>query len=472
MDTHEPYEKPRKGAHVLVFPYPLQGHINPMLQFSKLLASKGLKITIITTTTIPNHISPSQSQSNPSPLDFVRIFDGCHGEPDKRNFDEYINLLKVSTSRSLHGLLEYYNQNKMDMYPGPNMVIYDSFMPWVLKVVKDCGFQGAPFFTQSCLVNSIYYYAYKGDLISPFCGSDLVSMPSVESLLRVHDLPTFVSYPTLYPEKLVKLLLDQFSNLEDVSFVFINTVDVLESKVIEFMARQWPVKTIGPCIPSMYLDKCLKDDKDYGLSLLEPQIDACIKWLDTRETCSVVYVSMGSLASLESEQMEQIANALVKSKKYFLWVVRPSEVNKLPLNFKEITLKRGLIVNWCHQFEVLSHIALACFVTHCGWNSILEAISLGVPIVGFPQWTDQPTNAKCIVEFWKIGVKVRVDEKGFLSSDELEFCIREVMEGEHAKEFKSNANKWKLLIKHAMELCGSSNRNIEEFASTLLSTSL
>lgn len=234
------------------------------------------------------------------------------------------------------------------------------------------------------------------------------------------------------------------------------------------MTSQWSVKTIGPCIPSMYLDKRLPNDKDYGLSLFEPQTDACIQWLDAREIGSVVYISMGSLASLGSEQMQEIAKALEDCNKYFLWVVRGSEENKLPLSFKERTSSKGLIVNWCPQLEVLAHDALGCFVTHCGWNSTLEAISLGVPMVTFPQWTDQPTNAKCIVDFWKIGVRVRVDDKGFLNSHELELCIREVMEGERAIEIKSNATKWKHLTKEAMEEGGSSNANIEEFVTKLL----
>lgn len=235
------------------------------------------------------------------------------------------------------------------------------------------------------------------------------------------------------------------------------------------MGSQWAVKTIGPCIPSMYLDKRLPNDNDYGLSLFQAQTEACIQWLDARETGSVVYVSMGSLASLGGEQMVEIAKGLEKCDKFFLWVVRASEENKLPLNFKEKTSMKGLIVNWCSQLEVLAHRALGCFVTHCGWNSTLEAVSLGVPMVAFPQWTDQPTNAKCIVDFWKIGVRVKVDDKGFLQADEIEFCIREVMEGERAEEIRTNAIKWKQLSKEAMEEGGSSDRNIEEFVAKLLS---
>ena len=233
------------------------------------------------------------------------------------------------------------------------------------------------------------------------------------------------------------------------------------------MSNDWAGTTIGPCIPSMYLDKRLANDRNYGLSLLEPQTDACIQWLNAKEPDSVVYVSMGSIASLDSAQMKEIAKGLEISNKYFLWVVRPSEQNKLPSNFKETTSNKGLIVNWCPQLEVLAHNAIGCFVTHCGWNSTLEAVCLGVPVVAFPQWTDQPTNAKCIVDFWKVGVRVKVEENGFKCADELCACIQEVMEGEGANKIRSNANMWKKLSIQAMEKGGSSDKNIDEFVAKL-----
>ncbi|XP_019104191.2 UDP-glycosyltransferase 74E2 [Beta vulgaris subsp. vulgaris] len=464
----EIYQKPSKGAHILVLPYPLQGHINPMLQFSKRLASKGLQVTVIITSSLSNQLLTPQTNFTSSPLEFLRIFDGFEGEPIKDDIEAYLEHLKVCISESLFELLKHYKQNNTSLHPTPKMVIYDAFMPWILEVVRKCGLEGAPFFTQSCVVNTIYYHAYNGDLSTSLRGSDLVSLPSVGSLLRVDDLPSFVSTPSLYPVALVKLLLDQFSNLKELNCLFVNTMDMLEIEVVNWMTNQWPVKTIGPCIPSTYLDKRLPDDKDYGLSLFEAQTNACIQWLDAREPASVVYISMGSMASLGNEQMGEIAKGLDKSSKYFLWVVRASEENKLPLNFKEKTSQKALIVSWCPQLEVLAHHAIGCFVTHCGWNSTLEAISLGVPMIAFPQWTDQPTNAKCIVDHWKIGVRVRVDENGFLSADEIEFCIREVMEGEFTKEIKNNATKWRHLTRQAMEEGGSSDRNIEEFVSKLL----
>ncbi|KAK9664972.1 hypothetical protein RND81_14G081000 [Saponaria officinalis] len=228
-----------------------------------------------------------------------------------------------------------------------------------------------------------------------------------------------------------------------------------------------PVKTIGPCIPSKYLDNLIPDDTDYGLSLFEPETNVCTQWLDARDNGSVVYLSMGSMASPEPEQIEEIARALEKCNYFFLWVVRATEENKLPPNFREQTSEKGLIVNWCPQLEVLAHRAISCFVTHCGWNSTLEAISLGVPMVGFPQWSDQFTNAKCIKDFWRVGDRVKTNEDGFATRDEIELCISHVMEGEFGKEIRDNANKLKQLAKSTMLEGGTSARNVEEFVTKL-----
>ncbi|KAJ9701739.1 hypothetical protein PVL29_006912 [Vitis rotundifolia] len=218
------------------------------------------------------------------------------------------------------------------------------------------------------------------------------------------------------------------------------------------MGSQWPVKTIGPTIPSMYLDKRLEDDKDYGLSPLHLNVDACITWLDARDSGLVVYVSFGSLASLGEEQMEEL------------------EEQKLPSNFIEDTADKGLVVSWCPQLDVLARKAVGCFMTHCGWNSILEALSLGVLMAVMPQWTDQMTNAKFVADVWGVGVRVKApDEKGIVKREEIEDeCIREAMEGERGKEMKRNAERWKELAKEAATEGGSSDKNIEEFVKEIL----
>jgi pathogen-inducible salicylic acid glucosyltransferase len=118
------------------------------------------------------------------------------------------------------------------------------------------------------------------------------------------------------------------------------------------MAKIWPLRTIGPTIPSLFLDGRIKDDKVYGFSIFKSSTDACMKWLNDRPKGSVVYVSFGSMVVLKVEQMEELAWGLRMSNSYFLWVVRASEEAKLPKNFVEETAEKGLVVHWCPQLEV------------------------------------------------------------------------------------------------------------------------
>ena len=187
------------------------------------------------------------------------------------------------------------------------------------------------------------------------------------------------------------------------------------------------LRTIGPTIPYIFLDKNrLEHEDDYGFAQFKGE--ECTKWLDNQPKGSVLFVSLGTISAVNKEQMEELAWGLIDSGRNFLWVVRDSEEAKLPNGFSKKT-EKNLVVSWCHQLEVLSHEAIGCFVTHCGWNSTLEALCLGVPMVAMPQWADQTTNAKLIVEVWKTGVRAQVDEKGAVRREALKNSIWEIMEG-------------------------------------------
>ncbi|CAI0628194.1 unnamed protein product [Linum tenue] len=135
-------------------------------------------------------------------------------------------------------------------------------------------------------------------------------------------------------------------------------------------------------------------------------------WLDSRATSSVVYVSFGTMI-------------------------------------------------WCSQVDVLSHPAVGCFLTHCGWNSTLESMCLGVPMVGFPQFSDQQTNAKLVEDVWRTGVRV-----------EIRRCLELVMgEGEVGEEVRRNAKKWKELARSAAGEGGTSHVNLKGFVDEIASYS-
>lgn len=229
-------------------------------------------------------------------------------------------------------------------------------------------------------------------------------------------------------------------------------------------------RTIGPCVPLMDVDKHELGSETYGMSILKTEKDTCIKWLDAKPPGSVVYVSFGSHASLGVEQMEELASGLMASDKYFLWVVRAPERKTLPREFIEEEQpppQKGLLVTWSPQLLVLAHEAVGCFATHCGWNSTLETLSLGVPVAAMPLWTDQPTNAKHVEDIWGVGMRMRAGQKRIFMRDDVERCIREVMDGEKSEEIRVNSRRLKDLAKKALREGGSSDQNLNELVEYL-----
>ncbi|XP_050379450.1 UDP-glycosyltransferase 74F2-like [Argentina anserina] len=449
-------------AHVLAIPYPAQGHINPLLQFSKRLASsKGLKVTLANTIFIANSLNLPKSAGS---VQLETISDGYDdgGFPLAESIAAYLSRLQDVGYQSVAEIITRHKAT-----PNPiECIIYDPFLPWALDVAKQYGLVAAAFFSQSCTVNYTYYLEHHHGIIwSP--ASVPNNLPLGLHILEPQDMPSFFSVPGSYPAY-SELVLNQFSHIEKADFIFANTFYKLEEEVVDSMSQVCPMLTIGPTIPSAYLDNSIEDDKGYGFSLFE--IDSfCTDWLNTKPPGSVVYVAFGSMASLSDKQMKELALGLKATNFHFLWVVRASEEEKLPDKLKEETAEKGLLVNWSPQLEVLSHKAIGCFFTHGGWNSTIEALSSGVPMVVMPQWTDQPTNSKLIESLWKVGVRVKVDEtSGLVGREEVEQCVREVM-GEMGIAMKRNAKKWRELAIEAVSEGGTSDKNIDEFVSKLTS---
>ncbi|XP_065632252.1 UDP-glycosyltransferase 74F2 isoform X3 [Quercus suber] len=448
-------------GHVLALPFPIQGHINPLLQFSKHLVSKGLKATLATTRFIHNTMQPQSSSS----LQFDTISDGYDegGFAQAESIHASLNRMETIGSKTLADLII---KNKNTANP-IDCIIYDPFLPWALEVAKKFGIFGAAFFTQTCTVNFIYHHVHHGLLKLPITSTP-ISIPGLP-VLELDDMPSFISVPGSYPAYF-EMVLNQFSSTDKADAVLVNTFYELEPEAVDSMSKVCQVLPIGPTIPSFYLDKRLENDNDYGLNLLLSDSFVCNNWLNTKPEGSVIYLSFGSMASLSNKQMEELAFALKGSKFHFLWVVMASEEAKLPKKFVEEIGNKGLVVQWCSQLEVLSNKAIGCFLTHCGWNSTLEALSLGVPMVGVPQWTDQTTTAKYVQDVWKVGVRAKVCENGIVEREEIEFCIKEVMESERGKDFQKNAKKWRELAIKAVSEGGNSDKNIDEFVSKFVNS--
>ncbi|KAE8023405.1 hypothetical protein FH972_009100 [Carpinus fangiana] len=444
-------------SHVVVIPYPSQGHINPLLQFAKRLASKGVKATLATTHyTIKSICAPN--------VGVEPISDGFDesGFAQARNVDLYLKSFKENGSRTLSQLIHKFQHSKSPV----TCVVYDSFLPWALDVAKQNGIYGASFFTNSATVCHIFCRIHHGLLSLPLkLESGPLLIPGVPPL-NFPDLPSFLRLPESYPAYLA-MKLSQYSNLDKADWIFDNTFEELEGEEAKGVSELWPAKLIGPMVPSAYLDSRIEDDKGYGASLWNPLGVECIKWLETKPRKSVAYVSFGSMVSLTAEQMGEIAGGLKDSGLPFIWVVKESERGTLPDGFVESTKEKGLIVGWCNQLELLAHPAICCFVSHCGWNSTLEGLSLGVPMVGVPQWADQLTDAK-FVEVWGVGVRAKEDDKGVVRKEELIMCLKKVTEGEKRAEIEKNANKWRESAKITLSEGGSSDKRMNEFVKQLM----
>jgi UDP-glucose:(indol-3-yl)acetate beta-D-glucosyltransferase len=227
-------------------------------------------------------------------------------------------------------------------------------------------------------------------------------------------------------------------------------------------------RAIGPCVllPAGETAGATGRRITYGANLVNPE-DACIKWLDTKPHRSVAYVSFGSFASLDAAQTEELARGLLAAGKPFLWVVRATDKHLVPRHLLDEATASGaaMVVPWCPQLDVLAHPAVGCFVTHCGWNSMLVALSYGVPMVAMALWMDQPTNARNVELTWGAGVRARRDAgAGMFLHREVVRCVRAVMdEGEEGSAVRDAARKWRDKARAAVAAGGSSDRNLDEF---------
>ncbi|KAI5075058.1 hypothetical protein GOP47_0011019 [Adiantum capillus-veneris] len=197
-------------------------------------------------------------------------------------------------------------------------------------------------------------------------------------------------------------------------------------------------------------------------------------WLDSQPDLSVLYVSFGSLASVTLPQLEELVAGILFSKHRFLWVFRPNHVKDAPsATFPEDLLSkshgRGYVTHWAPQLKVLSHPSISAFLTHCGWNATLEALSHGLPMLCLPLSADQFLNAKLIIEEWKVGLGfAESKESGLIGREEIGRVIQILLETKEGECLQNNAN-------YSRDVCarnclpeGQAFKNIDSFFSVQL----
>ncbi|CAF1860903.1 unnamed protein product [Brassica napus] len=416
-------------THVLLVALPVQGHLNPMLKFAKLLSRPNLRFTLATTEQARDLLSAANTadEEHLSPVDLAFFPDGLPKDHPRADDSLLVSLRNVG-AKNLSKIVE---SNRF------SCIVTVPFAPWVPGVAAAYNIPCALLWIQACGAYSVYYRYYMATNTFPEDLEDLnqtVDLPALP-LLEVRDLPSF-----MLPSSGKSEIIDSMSDLK-------------------------PIIPIGPLVSPFLLradeDKTL-DEKN--LDLWRSDGD-CIKWLDTQARSSVVYISFGSLLKWSVNQVESIATAMRNRGISFLWVIRPKEMAQNVGVLQEMVQEgQGVVIEWGPQERILSHVAISCFVTHCGWNSTMETVVTGVPVVAYPSWIDQPLDARLLVDVFGIGVRMRNDEvDGQLKVAEVERCIEAVMEGPSAEDMRRRATELKQAARLALAPGGSSAQNLDSF---------
>ncbi|KAB2598315.1 UDP-glycosyltransferase 76F1-like [Pyrus ussuriensis x Pyrus communis] len=423
-----------KGRRVILFPMPFQGHINPMLELANVLHSKGFSIAIIYT----NFNSLNPSTLNPN---FT-----YHSIPDPTLHLSILNAKCVEPFREcLSGLLSD-DVNSEDP---------------VACLISDPLFD----FTRSRLCNMCFYYKHVNFLIKN-SNSRLEELVTELSPIKVKDLAA--AMPNSDPEDFYQLITNVLNETKASHGLIFNTFEDLEGQALATIRQEYypniPIFSLGP------FHKCGPTTSSSSTSLLSPD-QSCISWLNTQAQKSVAYVSFGSAAKIDHAQFLEIAWGLANSGQPFLWVVRPGLVQEsdwheaLPNGFLEALYERAHIVKWAPQKEVLAHPAVGAFWTHCGWNSTLESICEGVPMICTPCFGDQMLNARFVSDVWKVGLQL---EHG-IERGEVERTIRRLMVEKEGVEIKERALNLMEKANHCLKEGGSSYLSLDGLVKHILS---
>lgn len=284
--------------------------------------------------------------------------------------------------------------------------------------------------------------------------------------IRLRDIPSFVR--TTDPEDfMLKFIKAESERAKKASAIILNTYDALEHEGLVSLASMLPpVYSIGPL--HLLLNQVTDSDLKLIGSNLWIEESGCLEWLDSKEPNSVVYVNFGSITVMTSDQLTEFAWGLANSDQTFLWVIRPDLVAgdsaMLPPEFVSATKERGLFASWCPQEQVLSHPSIGGFLTHNGWNSTIESICGGVPMICWPFFAEQQTNCRYCCTEWGIGMEINSDVK----RGEVESLVSELMGGEKGSEMKKKTREWKKMAEEAITSTGSSCMNLDDMINKVL----
>ncbi|CAL4951978.1 unnamed protein product [Urochloa decumbens] len=464
--------------HFLVVTYPAQGHINPARHLARrLLRATGARVTVSTAVSAFRKMFPDanledagEGHRDAAGVWYVPYSDGYDGGFDVAMHDHthYMDQVKLVGSRTLAAVLD----RLRDAGRPVTLAVYTLLLSWVADVARAHGVPVALYWIQPASVLAAYLHFFRGtggvDKAIAAAGGDpsaQVAVPGLPAPLRIRDLPSFITStsendPYAFVSDMFRELVDTLGGSPIT--VLANTFDAMEPDAVASLREHGvDVVPVGPVLS--FLDAGAGGAPPTATKtndLFRQDGKGYLEWLDAQAPGSVVYISFGSLSVMSERQIEEVARGMAESGRPFLWVLR--EDNRrggAGADAAALGGERGVVVGWCDQVAVLRHPAVGCFVTHCGWNSTLESVACGVPVVAVPQWTDQGTNS-WLVERLGVGVRAAVDEKdGVLEAGELGRCI-----GFATSEMvRAKAAMWKEKARAAAAEGGSSERNLRAF---------
>ncbi|CAN8279486.1 unnamed protein product [Cochlearia groenlandica] len=454
----------KKEKRIIMFPFPFQGHLNPMIQLAGIFHHRGFSVTILHTSfnfpepslhphftfkTIHHNNEEEEedflSQTKTSSMDLVELI-SLLKEKYAKPFLDFL-AAEVSGGETVCCLVT-------DAIWGRNTTDAAEEVGVGRLVLRTGGASSFCAFAAFPLLRDKGYLPIQDSRLD----DQVIELPP----LKVKDLPII---ETNNPHELYNIVNDMVQGVNSSLGVIWNTFEDLEPlPLIDLTTTlQVPLFPIGPFhkhgnhLTSM---TCNKEDQETKY------------WLDKQDPKSVVYASFGSLANIEEKEFLEIAFGLKNSQQPFLWVVRPGLVRgtewleALPSGYMDGVGHKGKIVKWANQLDVLAHPAVGAFWTHCGWNSTLESICEGVPMICTPCFTDQLVNARYIVDVWRVG---KMLERSKMDREEIEKVIRKVM----IEELGDGLRESCLMFKEKASLClskdGSSTKYLDKLMTHVLS---
>lgn len=448
--------------HSLVVAGPGLGLVNGSTALAKSLASAGFAVTLVCfARSYHTHANTKRLQPLDPAIRLEIVPDGL--DLDAQNYMDLF-LITDAMQEGLEKLVEKLGDERHPV----TCIISDTFMAWTQHVANKFGIHRIDFFTSNAtsyllvlafpeLIARGYLAPQKGDRESPLFIDCVKGRPRFP--LDELDREMFVDDPHNH---ILQGLAKSAALAKEAERVLIHSVSELESSAFESLYREYGIKAcaIGP----------LMHERPAHQQYQGPPA-ACLSWLDGQGSSSVIYVSFGSNAALSRDEFVELAHGLEASGQAFLWVVRSDATTAggllsdiLPAGFLTRTQNRGLIVPWAPQLAVLAHPAVGGFLTHCGWNSTLESLWNGVPMLGCPRGAEQKTNARFIAEAWRVGIELERTDMGGFHRREVEKSVKALMIDGQAR---TRVQGLKEIVRKAASNGGASHSNLVEFANDM-----